>query len=98
MNKGIPYLMAALVALTLSADWAAPVLALFEQVAQCLGSGGSLDLLHLRCTPPAGATDLLLQGWGLWLLLAAIAAVVVLATAKRPARTRANPPMPGLPR
>ena len=30
MNKGIPYLLSALVALTLSAGWAAPVLALFE--------------------------------------------------------------------
>lgn len=91
MNKGIPYLMAALVALTLSAGWAAPVLALFEHVAACLQGGGSMDLLRMRCTPPGATRDLLLGGWGFWLTAAAVA--VVAATA---ARTR--PPRRSLPR
>ncbi|WP_282243524.1 hypothetical protein [Stenotrophomonas sp. PS02300] len=88
MNKGIPYLMAALVALTLSAGWAAPVLALFEHVAACLDGGGSLDLLRMRCAPPSGARDLLLQGWGFWLTAAAVAAVAVLVTRTHPPRRR----------
>jgi hypothetical protein len=88
MNKGIPYLMAALVALTLSAGWAAPVLALFEHVAACLDGGGSLDLLRMRCAPPSGARDLLLQGWGFWLTAAAVAAVAVLVTRTRRPRQR----------
>ena len=88
MNKGIPYLMAALVALTLSAGWAAPVLALFDQVAACLDSGGSLDVLHLRCAPPIEARELLLEGWVFWLTAAGVAVVAVLATRSRPFRRR----------
>lgn len=91
MNKGIPYLMAALVALTLSAGWAAPVLALFDHVAACLDSGGRLDLLKLRCVPPARAADLLLEGWGLLAMLAAMAAVVAVALTKSPVRRRSSP-------
>ena len=92
MNKGIPYLMAALVALTLSAGWAAPVLALFEHVAACLDGGGSLDLLRMRCTPPSAARDLLLQGWGFWLTAAAVAVVAGLASRRRPRRRHSSLP------
>lgn len=84
MNKGTPYLMAALVALTLSAGWAAPVLALFDQVAACLDAGGSLDLLQLRCAPPHGAGGLALDGWVFWLTGAAVTVVALLATRRRP--------------
>jgi len=92
MNKGIPYLMAALVALTLSAGWAAPVLALFEHAAACLDSGGSLDLLRMRCSPPSAAHDLLLQGWGFWVTAAAVAAVALVLTRTRPPRRRSSLP------
>ena len=85
MNKGIPYLMAALVALTLSAGWAAPVLALFEHAAACLDGGGSLDLLRMRCTPPAAVPGLVLEGWVFWLTAAGVAVVGLLATRRRPA-------------
>jgi len=85
MNKGIPYLMATLVALTLSAGWAAPVLALFEQVTACLDSGGRLDLVHLRCAPPAAVPGLVLEGWVFWLTAAGVAVVGLLATRRRPA-------------
>jgi hypothetical protein len=91
MNKGIPYLLSALVALTLSAGWAAPVLALFEQVATCLQDGGSMDLMRMRCEPPVAATDFLLHGWGFWLMLIMVVAVVALATTRtgtRPPRNR----------
>lgn len=91
MNKGIPYLMAALVALTLSAGWAAPVLALFDHVAACLDRGGRLDLLQLRCVPAASAADLLLEGWGLLAMLATMAAVVAVALTKPPVRRRSSP-------
>ncbi|WP_315385285.1 hypothetical protein [uncultured Stenotrophomonas sp.] len=86
MNKGIPYLMAALVALTLSAGWAAPVLPLFDQVAACLDSGGHLDLLQLRCAPPGGTQDLMLGGWAFWLTAASVVVVVLLAARSRPTR------------
>ncbi|MBT2768507.1 hypothetical protein J7J08_12745 [Stenotrophomonas sp. ISL-67] len=92
MNKGIPYLMAALVALTLSAGWAAPVLALFEHVAACLDGGGSLDLLRMRCVPPGAATDLLLGGWGFWLTAAAVAAVATVVTRTHLPRRRSSIP------
>ncbi|OEZ01631.1 MULTISPECIES: hypothetical protein [Stenotrophomonas] len=88
MNKGIPYLMAALVALTLSAGWAAPVLALFDQVAACLDSGGHLDLLQLRCAPPGVTRDLMLGGWVFWLTAASVMVVVLVATRSRPSRRR----------
>ncbi|WNH48667.1 MULTISPECIES: hypothetical protein [Stenotrophomonas] len=88
MNKGIPYLMAALVALTLSAGWAAPVLALFDQVAACLDSGGHLDLLQLRCAPPGVTRDLMLGGWVFWLTAASVVVVVLVATRSRPPRRR----------
>ncbi|MEN5042007.1 hypothetical protein ABE424_17600 [Stenotrophomonas sp. TWI1149] len=52
MNKGIPYLLAALVLLTWSAGWAEPVLALFQHAQTCLAGGGDFDLLRLRCQPP----------------------------------------------
>lgn len=79
MNKGTPYLMAGLVALTLSAGWAAPVLALFEHAASCLGQGGGWDLLRLRCTP---APPLALA-WPFWATAVAVAGVVMLATNRR---------------
>ena len=85
MNKGIPYLMAALVALTLSAGWAAPVLALFDQVAACLDSGGQLDLLHLRCAPPGVTRELMFGGWVFWLTAACVAVLALVVTRPRPA-------------
>lgn len=97
MNKGIPYLLAALVALTLSAGWAAPVLALFERVAACLQGGGSLDPIRLRCTPPTAATEVLLQGWGFWLTLLGVAVVVALATRRAGVPAVRRGPATGLP-
>ncbi len=79
MNKGIPYLLAVLVALTLSAGWAAPVLALVEHAAGCLGSGGSWDLVRLRCMPPAPVA----LGWSFWMTLAATFLVVMAVTNRR---------------
>ncbi|WNH53936.1 hypothetical protein [Stenotrophomonas oahuensis] len=79
MNKGIPYLLAVLVALTLSAGWAAPVLALFEHVASCLGSGGSVDLVGLRCVPGAPMA----LGWSFWATSAATTLVVMAVTNRR---------------
>ena len=76
MNKGIPYLLAALVALTLSAGWAAPMLALFEHALQCLQQGGGLDLLRLRCEPQPSGWPAMLVTWPFWVT----AAAVVLAT------------------
>lgn len=96
MNKGIPYLLSALVALTLSAGWAAPVLALFEHVATCLQDGGSVDLMRMRCEPPVVATDFLLHGWGFWLMLIVVATVVALATTRTGARSRRNRTTSGL--
>ncbi|MBX4421181.1 hypothetical protein K4H00_24545, partial [Mycobacterium tuberculosis] len=64
------------------------VLALFEHVAACLDGGGSLDLLRMRCAPPGGARDRLLQGWGFWLTAAAVAVVAALVTRTRPPRRR----------
>lgn len=49
MNKGIPYLLAGLVALMQAAGWTAPVLALFARVRDCLATGAGGDLLFLRC-------------------------------------------------
>jgi hypothetical protein len=98
MNKGIPYLLTALVALTLSTGWAAPVLALFEQVATCLQGGGSMDVMRMRCEPPLAATDLLLHGWGVWVTLAVVLAVVVMATTKLSARPRMRRHATDLPR
>lgn len=49
MNKGIPYLLSALVALTLSADGVAPVMALFEYAYQCLQTGSAPGVAWLRC-------------------------------------------------
>ncbi len=49
MNKGIPYLLAGLVALMQAAGWTAPVLALFARVRACLATGAGVDLLFLRC-------------------------------------------------
>lgn len=88
MNKGIPYLMAALVALTLSAGWAAPVLALFDHVAACLDSGGTLDLLHLRCAPPTAARDLLPGGWVFWSTAGAVLVAMVATRRRSPRRRR----------
>jgi len=88
MNKGIPYLMAALVALTLSAGWAAPVLALFDHVAACLDRGGTLDLLHLRCTAPAAACHLLPGGWVFWSTAVGAVLVALVATRRRSPRRR----------
>jgi len=84
MNKGIPYLLAVLVALTLSAGWAAPVLALFEHAAGCLGGGGSLDLLRLRCVPAAPAV----LGWSFWATVVATLLVVMAVTNRRSLRWR----------
>ncbi|MGH8036244.1 MAG: hypothetical protein ACREPD_00750 [Stenotrophomonas sp.] len=96
MNKGIPYLLSALVALTLSAGWAAPVLALFQHVATCLQDGGSMDLMRMRCEPPVAVADALLHGWGFWLMLIVVATVVALATTRTGTRPRRNRPTSGL--
>ncbi|HAI45818.1 hypothetical protein D3C87_473090 [compost metagenome] len=79
MNKGIPYLLAVLVALTLSAGWMAPVLALFEHAYSCLHHGGTLDLVRLRCEPRPDGLCALLASWpfratAVGLALAALAA------------------------
>lgn len=66
MSKGIPYLLAVLVALTLSAGWAAPVLALFEHAFTCLQQGGGLDLARLRCEPRPDGLCALLGSWPFW--------------------------------
>lgn len=80
MNKGIPYLLAALVALTLAAGWAAPVLALFEHALQCLQQGGSLDLVRLRCEPQPGGWSAALAAWPFWFTAAAVALAALAAT------------------
>jgi len=84
MNKGIPYLLTALVALTLSAGWAAPVMALFQRAAACLGAGGSVDLLRLRCTPPTGV----LGSWEMWTAAVVIALVILPVATSRVRRSR----------
>lgn len=84
MNKGIPYLLAALVALILSADWAAPAVALFERAAACLATGGNIDLLRLRCTPPAGV----LGSWEMWTAAVVIALVILPVATSQVRRSR----------
>ena len=66
MNKGTPYLLAVLVALTLSADWVGPVVALFEHAYACLQHGGGLDLVRLRCEPRPDGLCALLASWPFW--------------------------------
>ncbi|MCS4236509.1 hypothetical protein ACTUVK_003641 [Stenotrophomonas rhizophila] len=80
MNKGIPYLLAVLVALTLSAGWAAPVLALFEHAYSCLQGGGGLDLVRLRCEPRPDGLGALLGSWPFWATAAGLAASALAAT------------------
>ncbi|MCC7635429.1 hypothetical protein [Stenotrophomonas rhizophila] len=87
MNKGIPYLLAALSTLTVSAGWMAPVLALFHRAYACLEAGGGLDLLRLRCEPRPTGLCALLAAWPFWMTAAATALVVVLAV-RLPLRRR----------
>lgn len=86
MNKGIPYLLAALVALTLSAGWAAPVLSLFEHALGCLQQGGGLDLLRLRCEPQPSGWTATLGTWPFWVTAAAVA-LAALVTMRTPRRS-----------
>jgi hypothetical protein len=79
MSKGTPYLLAGLVALTLSAGWAAPVLALLEHATDCLGGGGTLDLLRLRCTPAPPQV----LAWPFWATLVGVGVVVMGVTHRR---------------
>ncbi|MEG2802731.1 hypothetical protein [Stenotrophomonas sp.] len=85
MNKGIPYLLAVLVALSLSAGWMAPVLALFEHAYACLQGGGGLDLARLRCEPRPSGLCALLGAWPFWATAVALA-VAALAAGIRPQR------------
>lgn len=87
MNKGIPYLLAVLSTLTVSAGWMAPVLALFQRAYACLDAGGGLDLLRLRCEPRPTGLCALLGAWPFWTTAAATALVVVLAV-RPPLRRR----------
>jgi hypothetical protein len=80
MNKGIPYLMAVLVALTLSAGWAAPVLALFEHAYTCLQAGGGLDLVRMRCEARPNGLCALLASWPFWATAVALAVSALAAT------------------
>ncbi|MDY0955172.1 hypothetical protein SOM22_11340 [Stenotrophomonas rhizophila] len=80
MNKGTPYLLAVLVALTLSADWVAPVVALFEHAYACLQHGGGLDLVRLRCEPRPDGLCALLASWPFWGTAAALAVATLVAT------------------
>ena len=80
MNKGTPYLLAVLVALTLSAGWVAPVLALFEHAYACLQHGGGLDLVRLRCEPPPDGLCALLASWPFWATAVALAGATLVAT------------------
>lgn len=83
MNKGIPYLLAALVLLTWSAGWAEPVLALFHNAQVCLADGGDFDLLRLRCQPqPSGVCIGQATLW-FWLSGIAFAVVALLGTRRR---------------
>ncbi len=80
MNKGTPYLLAVLVALTLSAGWVAPVLALFEHAYACLQQGGGLDLVRLRCEPRPDGLCALLASWPFWATAVALALATLVAT------------------
>ncbi|MEK0267529.1 hypothetical protein QT383_16610 [Stenotrophomonas rhizophila] len=83
MNKGIPYLLAALVLLTWSAGWAEPVLALFHNAQDCLADGGDFDLLRLRCQPqPSGVCIGQATLW-FWLSGIVFAMVALLGTRRR---------------
>lgn len=83
MNKGIPYLLAALVLLTWSAGWAEPVLALFQHAQTCLADGGDFDLLRLRCQPqPSGVCIGQATLW-FWLSGTVFAVVALLGTRRR---------------
>ncbi len=83
MNKGIPYLLAALVLLTWSAGWAEPVLALFHNAQVCLADGGDFDLLRLRCQPqPSGVCIGQATLW-FWLSGIVFAVVALLGTRRR---------------
>lgn len=83
MNKGIPYLLAALVLLTWSAGWAEPVLALFHNAQDCLADGGDFDLLRLRCQPqPSGVCIGQATLW-FWLSGIVFAVVALLGTRRR---------------
>ncbi|MCF7749295.1 hypothetical protein KQ945_00955 [Bacillus subtilis subsp. subtilis] len=88
MNKGIPYLLAVLVALTLSAGWAAPVLALFEHAYTCLQGGGALDLVRLRCQPQPSGLCTALGAWPFW--STAVAVGLGALAAARASRWRAG--------
>jgi hypothetical protein len=80
MNKGTPYLLAVLVALTLSAGWVAPVLALFEHAYACLQHGGGLDLVRLRCEPRPDGLCAWLASWPFWATAVALAVATLVAT------------------
>jgi len=83
VNKGIPYLLAALVLLTWSAGWAEPVLALFHNAQVCLADGGDFDLLRLRCQPqPSGVCIGQATLW-FWLSGIVFAVVALLSTRRR---------------
>jgi hypothetical protein len=80
MNKGIPYLLAVLVALMLSAGWAAPVLALFEHAYSCLQAGGGLDLVRLRCEARPSGLCALLASWPFWTTAGVLGLTAIAAT------------------
>lgn len=80
MNKGIPYLLAALVLLTWSAGWAEPVLALFHNAQVCLADGGDFDLLRLRCQPQPSVVSLGQATLWFWASGVVFAVVVLLST------------------
>ena len=80
MNKGIPYLLAALVLLTWSAGWAEPVLALVHHAQSCLAGGGDFDLLRLRCQPQLSVVCIGPATLWFWLSGVVFAVVALLGT------------------
>lgn len=83
MNKGIPYLLAALVLLTWSAGWAEPVLALFHNAQVCLADGGDFDLLRLRCQPQPSVVCIGQATLWFWLSGIVFAVVALLGMRRR---------------
>jgi len=83
VNKGIPYLLAALVLLTWSAGWVEPVLALFHNAQVCLADGGDFDLLRLRCQAKPSVVCIGQATLWFWLSGIVFAVVALLGTRRR---------------
>lgn len=88
MNKGIPYLLAGLVALMQAAGWTAPVLALFTRVRDCLATGAGVDLLFLRCQGLLAQVQPGALALWLWCAVAGVAVLVLLWSQRQRAAHR----------